>query len=277
MYLLEATDLEQTIKMNVLCKDSLNFAFDVSVLVAVDRSNSDLVMSMFENISPANGNTISAQQIFDTYARSLVDQEARKIVSKYQTSEIVAKRSDIISEVQSAVTKAFDQSIVKVKRVTVNNLDFPAVITLAQEDRAKRQVEIETERAEQQKRLLQAENELKIAEMNYKVELVEAATIADANKIIGASISPEYLAWWQLKVFSAAASGPNTWGFIPYTDHASGASMVGESVSGKTIIDAELRERIETARREAAATGQPAAGKETPAEEEATHQPPAAP
>lgn len=249
MYLIETQDKEETIPMNVLCKDSLNFSFDVSVLFSVRKGNSDLIHEMFENLTPeGEGNTISAKQVFKTYARSVIDEESRKVVSKYNTTEIVENRAQIISEVQSTIKERLSDSIVDIKRVTVNNLDFPAVVTKAQEERAKRQVEVETERAEQQKRLLQAENQLKIAEMRYKVEIVEAATIADSNKVIASSITPEYLAWWQLKVFGEAANGPNNWGFIPYTDHANGLTSTAGGTASEIVLDEALRERIREAR-----------------------------
>lgn len=244
MYLLEVSDKEQVINMSVLCKDSLNFKFDVAVLTAADRDNKALLKEMFENITPMGGNTITADQIFLTYAKSVVDQEARKVVSKYETNQIVDKRAQIINEIQTSVNEALGGSIVKVKRVTVNNLDFPAVVTKAQEERAQRQVEIETEKAEQKKRLLKAENALKVASLEYEQQLLEAAMIADSNKVIGVSITPEYLAWWQMKVMSEAASGPNNWGFIPYTDFGSSATTNASKWSGKNLMDEELKMKI---------------------------------
>lgn len=245
MYLLEVSDKEQIINMNVLCKDSLNFKFDVAVLTAADRENKALLKEMFENITPRAGNTISGDQIFLTYAKSVVDQEARKVVSKYETNQIVAKRPEIIAEIQSSINAALKGSIVKVKRVTVNNLDFPEVVTAAQEERARRQVEIETEKAEQQKRLLKAQNALKVASLEYEQSLLEASMISDSNKIIGQSITPEYLAWWQMKVMSEAASGPNNWGFIPYTDFSSNMTTnPAKWTSSKNLVDDELRNKI---------------------------------
>lgn len=249
MHYLEVSDQEHVIHMSVLCQDSLNFQFDVAVLASADRSNKALMLEMFENITPENGDTISSEQIFNMYARSVVDQEARKVVSKYDTSEIVTKRPQIIEEILSSVNQSLKGTIVEVKRVTVNNLDFPAVVTQAQEEKAQRKVEIETEKAEQEKRLLKAQNALKISALQYEQQLLEASMISDANQIIGQSISPEYLAWWQLKVMGEAAAGPNNWGFIPYTDFNSGmASNSANWTSGKRVIDEELRQKIREVR-----------------------------
>jgi hypothetical protein len=249
LYLLEVSDKQVTIKMNVLCADRLNFSFDVGVLAAVDKQNTSAIKDAFENVTPDNGSTISADQLIKMYVAPVVDQEARKVVSTYTTDQIVDKRPEIIEKIRAAVKEALNASLVEVKRITVNNLDFPKVVTEAQEKRAQKQVEIETEKAEQRKRLIKAQNELKISEAEYKRDLVEAAKIADANKIIGASLTPGYLAWWQLKVLSEAAQGPNNWGFIPYSDMVNGSASKWTSSQG--IVDAELIKRIQTAREEA--------------------------
>jgi len=146
---------------------------------------------------------------------------------------------------------AFKLSLIEIKQVTMNNDDFPEFVTKAQEEKVKRRVEIETEGAEQEKRVIIAENNLKIAELQYKVELVEASMIADSNKIIGSSITGGYLAWWQLKVLGEAAKGPNNWGFIPYNDfvnHQPETSKLTERLSPEGVVDAALIQRIQEAK-----------------------------
>lgn len=261
MQYLEVTDKTYSQKMNVLCTDELNFGFTVKVLAAVDKTKIKLIKGAFENVTPTtdeNGRrTITAKQLYDMYVRPVVDQEARKAVGKYATNEIVRNRLKVIKETRESIRGALSDSIIKVKRVSVTNLDFPDVITKAQEVKAQRRVEIQTERAEQEKRVVAAQNKIKIAQLDYKRRLIEAAMIADANKIIGSSLSKEYLAWWQLKVFSKAAQGKNNWGFIPYTDHTTSKDFSIKKLS----IDAALRKRLEDAQREARKTEKPKTGK----------------
>ncbi len=236
--------------MNVLCTDELNFGFTVKVLASVDKTKTKLIQEAFENVTPTDNNgrrTITAAQLYNMYVSPVVDQEARKAVGKYATNEIVRNRLKVIREVRESIRSALTDSLLKVKRISVTNLDFPDVITRAQEMKAKRRVEIQTERAEQEKRIVAAQNKIKIAQFDYKRRLIEAAMIADANKIIGSSLSKEYLAWWQLKVFSKAAQGKNNWGFIPYTDHTTSKDFSVKKLS----IDAALRKRIEEAQKEA--------------------------
>ena len=257
MYYIEASDKTYPQKMNVLCKDQLNFGFTISVLAAVDRTKTKLIKAAFENVTPAPtevgpGNLISAAQLYDMYVRPVVDQEARKVISKYETGEIVKNRRKIIEELRTGILGGLKTSIVKVRRVTVNNLDFPKSITKAQEERARRRVEIQTEKAEQEKRLVIEQNKIKLMQLKYKRKLVEAAAVADSNRIIGASVSPGFLAYYQYKNFSEAAKGPNNWGFIPYTDYTK--NITGRAVGA--ALDAALRKRLEDARKSAVKAGE---------------------
>lgn len=243
MYFVEVADIESTLPMSVLCKDSLNFEFTVSVLTAA-RNDDDTIRAIFENLTPDQGNTITATKVFDTYARKVVDEESRNVVSAYETSAIVDNRERILAEVASAITSRLEGSPVLVKRVSVNNLDFPAVVLEAQGVRARHEVEVETERSEQKKRELAARNRLRIAQIDYRTQLVRAAAVADSNEIIGSSVTPGYLAWYQIKVLGEAANGPNNWGMIPYTDHTNG--MVTDI--GQAVVAEQLREKLDYVR-----------------------------
>lgn len=248
MFLLEISDKMYNQKMSVLCKDQLNLKFSVGVLAAVNTAKTDLIIQAFQNLTPAGGkkkNIITAKQLYFMYVGPVVDQEARKVVSKYETGEIVKNRLKIIGEVKQSITQAITAGIMKAKRTTVNNTDFPKSITAAQEKKAEQRVAIETEKAKQKKRQLIEENKLKIAQIRYKRKLVEAAAIADENKIIGSSVSPGFLAYYQFKTFSEAAKGPNNWGFIPYNDFT---GKMGNSL-GKSAMDAALLSRLKKAQR----------------------------
>ena len=252
MYLMEVTDKDFSVPMKVLCADSLNFEFSVNVLVAVDVNKPEMVKDAFANLKPQeetkDGYSFTVEQLFETYVQPVVDQESRKVVSKYKTTEIVQKRIQVIEEVLAAVTKATQGSILTVKRVTVGNLDFPDVVTQAQETKAKRQVEIETAKAQARIEEAKAQAKLKLAEIQYKQELIEAAMVADANKVIAGSITPQYLAYKQLTVLQHAALGPNNWGFVPYADVTNKPVDTSKWATPSGIVDAELIQRIKDAR-----------------------------
>ena len=232
MYTMETTDKEFRLPINVMCADELNFSFDLNVLVATNMDNPEVVKRAFESIVPAGkadadgditaADVFTVDQLFNTYIRSVADQEARKVIGKYKTTEIAAQRDVVIEEVRTAVMQATSSTILSVKRVTVGNLDFPKVLTDARIKAAETQVAIETARAEGGRKAAEAEANLKLARIQAKQDLVQAQAIADSNRIISSSITPEYLAYKQIEAQKLAADGENNIFFIPYHDAVNG-------------------------------------------------------
>lgn len=254
MYYMESTDQTFAIPMNVLCADQLNFGFNIEVLAAVNMDNPEAVKAAFENLKPAGDDkTFTVEQLFHIYIRPVADEEARKIVSKYKTTEIVAKRAQIIEEVKAAVITKTNTEILKVKRVTVGNLDFPDIVTKAQEAKAQRQVEIETAKAEAEKEKAQAEGKLALARVESQERLLRAQAQADANRILAGSVSPQLLQWRQLDVIEDAADGENNMFFVPYNDFVTGGVDTSKWASPQGVLDAELINRLNKAK-EAAET-----------------------
>jgi hypothetical protein len=266
MYHMEATDQAFEIPMSVLCADSLNFKFSINLMVSVNLDSPDEVMAAFENLKPDQDHLITVEQLFNTYIKPVADQEAQKVVSKYKTPEIVIKRAQIIEEVRAAVHAATDTAILKVKRVTVGNLDFPDVITRAQEAKAQRTVEIETARAEGDKQAAVAQARLTLARIEASERLLKAQSEADANRILASSVSPQLIMWRQWEVMELAAEGDNNMFLIPYTDAANNGIDASKWLQPQGILDAELLRKIDAAKESADAASK-AAGREEKAEE----------
>ncbi len=243
MYLMETTDRNFTVPMSVLCADNLNFAYEVNVLVAVNLENKEAVRAAFENLRPESGYILTLQQLFDTYVRPVVDEEARKVVSRYTTAEIVQKRPQVIEEVRAAVLAATDNSLLVVKRTTVGNLDFPQIITDAQEARAQRQIEVETARAEGERQAAEAQARITLARIQAQEALLRAQAQADSNRILAASVTPQLIMWRQWDVMERAADGANNMFLIPYTDAASGGLDMSEWATDQGILNAEFYRR----------------------------------
>ncbi len=235
MHQIETRDSRQTISINVLAKDKLNMSFDVSMLVSVNSKDPKLVQKMFSNIS--HDRVISVQNVFDTYAKNLVDQEVRKVISKYETTEISDKRAQIIDEIRASVHEAMQNTVMDVKDITINNMDFPAVVTKAQEIKKTREVEIQTEEAEQKKKLIAAKNSLEIAEIQAAKQLVEAKAMADSNKVLSNSITPEYLEYKRIEAMREMAKKGDLI-MMPY-----GSKTENLNVKSK-VFDINVKERL---------------------------------
>lgn len=251
LYLIETTDKNVEIPMDVLCRDSLNFKFTIDLLVSLDTSNVNALKQAFEDLKPVSERTITVEQLFETYIKPQAAQEAQKVISKYHTSEIVEKRASIIEEVSAAVILSADNSLIKVKRVALSDLDFPDVVTKAQEAKAERNVQIETAKAEGEIAMAKGRALLRLAELEAQKKLLDAQAIADANKIVASSISPNYLAYEQIQAMTQAGKGDNNVFFYPYENAMHKGINTSDWVSPEILMDAALLKKLEAAKEEA--------------------------
>ena len=254
LYLFEATDQAFEIpQQEILCADNLNFKFSVNILVGPAVGNKAAIKEVFVKLSPADipGKRFTVKQLFEMYVQPVAVEKEHSVVSAYKTSEIVEKRAKIIQEYVAAVRDATKDSVLEVKRISIGNFDFPDIVTQAQEAKAKAAVEIETARNEAQKRVEMAQADVELAGIHYKKEMIEAQMVADYNKLIGASISPQYLAYKQLETMSHAADGDNNMIFIPYTETANGQMQFSQWTKPETLLDSALLAKVNQLKREA--------------------------
>ena len=240
MHTLETKDSRQTIKIKVLAKDKLNMSFDISMLVSVNTADKELIHKMFTNITPDERRNITIQSVFDTYAKNLIDQEVRKVISTYETTDISDNRAVIITKIRNQVRDSMKGTVIDVKDITINNMDFPDVVTKAQEVKKMREVEIQTEKAEQAKKLLKAQNALEISQIQAAQQLLEAKAVADSNKVISDSITPGYLEYKRIEAMKTMAKKGDLV-FMPYNAQDPG---LAKHIQNRTF-DIKVKERIQ--------------------------------
>ncbi len=252
MLLMETGDANFTIPMEVLCTDQLNFKFEINILASVDQTAKDAILWAFSDLNPVQPGLITTEQLFTTYIKPIAQEKSRNSVSRYATTDIAVHRAQVIEEVKVAVLEAFKGGmIVKIKQISVGNLDFPDIITRAQEAKAQRRIEIDTAKAEGEKRAAMAQARLTLARIEANERLLRAQSQADANRILASSVSPQLLAWRQYEVMEAAAAGQNNMFSFPYTDVANKGLDTSKWLTEQGIVDAALLQRIQDAQESA--------------------------
>ena len=223
MWVVENRDTTKSEAVQVLLqKDQVNFGVTASLTFTLKDDAKD-VIPVFDRVKPSategGAKKISLDDVYTTYARPIVLSQTNRVVMVYTTEQILADANKLQNELQTAIMTQLEGTPVKVKFVLITNLDFPEFITKAQEKAKNAEVAIKEEEFKQKSRLIEAENKMKVAEVDYQVKLLEAKTIADANRIIGESLEGEagaaYLRWHEIKVYGAAADGPNNCIFLP--------------------------------------------------------------
>lgn len=259
LYLMETTDTDFVIQGQALTQDRLNFPFTLTVLATVNTDDEPRVKAVFEDLQPAgpgdvhgqcHKGTFTVEQLFNTYVRNTATEATKEVFSKYRSEGVIDNRAEVADKLVAAVMKAAEGvEILTIKRVTLSNIDYPAVITTAQNKRKQREIEIETVKAEAEKLRQQANADLHLAKVRAQRKLIEAQSVADQNLLIGESITPEFLAYEQIRAIKTAAINPSTLLLMPYNDASKTAG--GETVTGtvkRSALTAELLQRLQAAK-----------------------------
>jgi len=238
-YFIDTTEDLYTETLKILCADDLNFEFDVNTRCGVN-DDKDAINRVFTKVRSGEDKLISRQDIYRIYVKPVVEAEARKIVAARETSQINAERGQIENEIRTAVMEQLKTVPVNIGLINISNLDFPAIITQANEKNKQREIAIKEERAKAQIAQARAEGELRVKNKEYQIALLEAKEIADAQAIIGASLNnnPLYLAWQQNKVMLAAAKSANKMFIVPF-------DMMNGGGTGGLMNSALIRDAIQ--------------------------------
>jgi hypothetical protein len=265
---MDATENTFTESMNILMKDQINLSLSLQMRCGVDVAKSTEVLSVFDRvkagISPAAGGNnpspqpkkthITLNAMYKIYAQMLMQSVPRSTLSALTVEEFRDQRADLSKLIDKKIREALTSTPLKAHEIQVTNIDWPDIITRANEAAKEREIEIKAEEAKVQKEVVKAQGALKVAEEMYKVQVLEAKMIADANRLIADSLkdNPEFLQWHTVKFLSEAAKGPNNaFLIIPY-------QAMGDNGGKDMLTPALLRQMLEEKK--------PAKKKETPKE-----------
>jgi len=184
--------------LSILCKDDLNFGFDLVIRTMLKSSDGGAVKQLL-NVQGANLKwdggiaNLGLSTIYKTYVRPAARSIARTVVSKYDTTGIRENREVIQKEIRKQLQAELAKTPLLLVAVTTSNFDYPKVITQAVEKKRKKQIEIEEEQARQAMKLVQVENRKEIAEQEKEVRAKEAEAEAAYIAIVEKAITPAYL------------------------------------------------------------------------------------
>lgn len=178
--------IEET--MDVLSKDGLSIAIDVSLRFRPDPEKIGYLYRAFKN----------------SYVESLIRPElrsaVRQIIGQYTPEELYAtKRQEIETRIQEAIRKVLDENHVELKALLFRSIKLPAMIKTAIEQKL-------TAEQESEKYEFLIEKEQKEAERRR----IDAEGKAAANRILSASITSNILKEKGITATEALAKSNNT-------------------------------------------------------------------
>jgi len=198
MLLIEVSENVASENMKILCSDDLNFSFDLKLRTQVKATDGEAIKKILANqgsklVADGGYYKLPTGVLYNTYVSPQARSIARGVVSKYQTTQIRGEREKIEKSIKDKLIASLQGTPMAVNMVATSNFDYPEVITKSMEKKRKREIEIEEEKASQAVELLKADNRLKIAQKMRTVRAAEAQAEAAYTKIIGSSLTSNYL------------------------------------------------------------------------------------
>lgn len=224
LVLLDVSDKAYQESMSIFIpEDKLNLGVTVRATLSV---NPKKTTELFNAISPESGegatSVIANVQVYKTYASQIIQAEVREYLSQHSISQIASSNEKINADLGARLGKAIEaRTPFSVRHVGITNLQYPDIITKAQEAAAERREAIQQEEAQTQVSAARLERELREARLQRAIEKEKAETEAIAQSTLAASVDARVL---QLRKLENERAWIEKWdGKLPTT-------ALGESV-----------------------------------------------
>ena len=227
-------------------KSQLAMPFDVRGTFAVKNDDKTL-QAVFDRV-PADYRQrrlrglvhgfIGKHKIYTIYAKPVIRDVVRRVVSKYSIEEVASSRAAINGELNKAIAQALAKTPLVALRFGLADVRFPKVILDQKETAARRRIAIQQEEAEKQIRLVKLQADLEAARAERQIRRERAQAVLEENKIYAESVNEKYLAYRRLEVLEKLAGSQNT-KWVPFE----ALGTVGQSVAQFRDVRPAVRPR----------------------------------
>lgn len=156
-------------------------------LTITDKKQMD---SLFNSVAPTESEEsqkvarIGRDIVYKTYAQQIIQTEAREYLSQFTIAEVASSMEKVNADLSARLSKAIkERTPFNVRYVGITGIEYPAIITEAQENAAKRREMIEQENAQKQVDQVKLERQLNEAQLQRKIDVEKAEADAEADRI----------------------------------------------------------------------------------------------
>ena len=191
LFFIQTTTRKYIQPIKVLLKDKLTLKAEIVFRGRV--TGNDKVINGLFNDMPINDNIVTTDEVYDVYAKMVVLNTAREVISKYDVEEVNTNYQRITVELFNAISPKLQGLPIDISDVTIGNIEYPAIVTAAIEEAKERRMKIEKEEAQVQIELTKKKGQEELAEADYRIKMIEAKRIRDYNKMTANGITPDLL------------------------------------------------------------------------------------
>lgn len=164
--------------------DKLELAVDVQTTLSLNERK---VESLFGTIAPQdskdeNYSFIAWESVYKTYAKQIVLTTAREYLSQYSIAEIASSMEKVNTDLRNILTATIaERTPFDVRYVGITKIKYPAIITEAQENAARRREQIQQEEAQLDISKVSLQRELQEAQLQRQIDFERAESEAAAQ------------------------------------------------------------------------------------------------
>ena len=200
LILLDTIEGQYTEKVTIRMKDNLNLIADhIRIRVTIKR-DPKIFNSIFNQIKPNENNIISLDKVYNTYGKLIVTRDVREILSKYTIDDVRLNYARISAEIYKRIKEDFKSTPLEVLDFSVGRFIYPKTYEKMVELAKQKEVEIKKIEAENIIKMKKAKAEMELAKARYAIKMQEAKRIADYNKMLGKSVTPQLLELRKLEI-----------------------------------------------------------------------------
>lgn len=196
LVLLDVSDNSYSESLTIFIpEDKLNLKVTIRTTLSVNPRKSE---ELFAALTPASieGSTsrIDNRTIYNTYAAQIIQAEVREYLSQYSIAEIASSNEKVNSDIRERLSKVLsERTPFNVRYVGLTNIEYPKIITDAQEAAAERREAVQQEQAQLEISKVKLERELQEARLTRAIEKEKAETEAIAQRLLAESVDQRVL------------------------------------------------------------------------------------
>ena len=170
-----------------------------SVDIQVEYSlNAEAAKNLYENYG-------SQESFVEKFLSNDLRAVARKAAAKFDTMQMLTDRSSFAKAVEDELRTAWSVKGLTVERVNVQAVNYEASITDAYAKAQAAEIAKSQAQKQQEVELIEAETEVKVAELNAQKLLVEAEGQVAAAEAVNGKLSSAYLEYLYIQAMNNAA------------------------------------------------------------------------
>ncbi len=171
----------------ILAKDDLNVSFQVHAVLAIESGG-------VEEVVLERGGSEWYPRFVKEPFRTFVRREVQRLDSR----DIKSRRGEVAEAVREELTAYLRETPFRVVSLVVGNIDYPSIVAQAVEQKLAAMQLLE-----------EKETQREIAKRDAEIRVEEAKGIAEAQKIINATLTPNYLQHEAIQAQLKMAESPN--------------------------------------------------------------------